>query len=36
VAEYPGTEEAEMAEDKIGQMTAFEDTVDSLFGRSDE
>ncbi len=36
VAEYPGTEEAETAEDNIGQMTAFEETVDSLFGRSDE
>jgi TolA-binding protein len=36
VAEYPGTEEAETAENNIGQMTALEDTVDSLFGRSGE
>jgi TolA-binding protein len=36
VAEYPGTEEAETAEDKIAHMTAFEETVDSLFGRSGE
>lgn len=36
LADYPGTEEAETAEDNIGQMTAFGDTVDSLFGRSNE
>ncbi|UCE27776.1 MAG: tetratricopeptide repeat protein [Candidatus Coatesbacteria bacterium] len=36
VADYPGTEEAETAEDNIGQMTALEETIDSLFGRSGE
>jgi len=36
LAEYPGTEEAEAAEDNIAQMTALEETIDSLFGRSGE